>query len=229
MKKILVVDDNELFRYSIESMYKNDTEVKYLGTSNITEAKKILDNNVVDLVLLDYELKGEKGTELAKYLKDHNFATKVLFFSIFDLSDKVATLLEIVPAGIIYKDISIDLMKNIINVILAGGKYFDERVIESIEKRERLKSEEKKGNEYYFKNIKYLDEDKNIYLSPKEIEICLKVAEGKSMKEIGIELNKSSRTIEAHKKNIFLKLGFNKSTQLTQYTLTKIIPYLKNI
>jgi DNA-binding CsgD family transcriptional regulator len=56
-------------------------------------------------------------------------------------------------------------------------------------------------------------------LTPREWEIALKVAAGKSNREIAAELVLSERTVESHVSNILARLGFSSRTQIATWVL----------
>jgi two-component system, NarL family, response regulator DegU len=225
MNNILILDDNDLFRYSIKSLFNNLNEIIVIEARDIIEAEILMAKNSIQLVLLDIQLKETSGIDFAKFLNEHYSNVKILYLSVFDIKGKLAEIVETTHSGIIYKDVSVQLFENIIKLILAGGRYIDEKLVAEVEfiknrghmsRNVKISSNQKK----------FFDSDKNIFLTNCELEVSLKIAEGKSSKQIGEELKKSQRTVDVHKRNVFVKLGFNKNTQLTQYVIAKIIPLL---
>lgn len=60
--------------------------------------------------------------------------------------------------------------------------------------------------------------EKNLHLSPKEIEICSMIRSGFSTKDIAQTLSISGQTVEKHRKNIRKKLGISfKKVNLTSH------------
>ncbi|MHC4268946.1 MAG: helix-turn-helix transcriptional regulator [Planctomycetota bacterium] len=59
--------------------------------------------------------------------------------------------------------------------------------------------------------------DKEIKLTPREIEICNMIRNGSTNKEISILLNISSRTTEKHRANIRKKLNISKEYNLLSF------------
>jgi len=223
MHKILIVDDNELFRFSIKSLVSSIDNITFFSASNSNEARNIIFDNNIDLVLLDLKLGNESGIEFAKYLNENYPEIKILYLTIFDIQDKLTDILDTTYSGITYKDVSVELILNVIKLILSGGTYVDSSIYKEIQ----LITERKYAlNNEPIKQKKYFDDERNVFLTKREIDISLKIAEGKSTQQIGDELELSKRTVDTHKQNVFNKLGFNKSTQLTQYVITKVIPFL---
>src|SRR5881227_899507 len=60
-------------------------------------------------------------------------------------------------------------------------------------------------------------------VTPREREIILLLAEGKSNKEVAAVLNVSTRTIETHRANIMHKLDINSLSALVRYAIRKKI------
>lgn len=70
MKSILFVEDEEVF-YPLFSMLASRFLFNAFISKNIKDAKKILSDNKIDLVIIDYELPDGKGDELNKYIKEN--------------------------------------------------------------------------------------------------------------------------------------------------------------
>ena len=56
-------------------------------------------------------------------------------------------------------------------------------------------------------------------LTSREQTILLQLAQGKSNKDVAVELDISVRTVETHRKNIKRKLGISSTAGLTRYAL----------
>jgi len=64
------------------------------------------------------------------------------------------------------------------------------------------------------------DDDMRQQLTPQERQIAVLVAEGASNKEVAAQLYLSPRTVDAHLRNVFAKLGIASRGQLRQAELT---------
>src|SRR5207247_5007071 len=58
-------------------------------------------------------------------------------------------------------------------------------------------------------------------LSPRELEVLRRVAEGLSSKEIGSALNISPRTVETHRASLTRKLDLHSVAELTRFAIEK--------
>ncbi|MDU4936635.1 MAG: response regulator, partial [Peptostreptococcaceae bacterium] len=71
MFNILVVDDEYLSREGIKSIIQEELEedVKVLEAANGIEARKIVDEQNLDVILLDINIPGINGIDLCRYIK----------------------------------------------------------------------------------------------------------------------------------------------------------------
>ena len=80
---ILIVDDEEPVRCIIKKYLSSRNDVLVMGESeNISNAKAIIRNNQIDLVLLDIRLRNETGFDLLAEFPDFDF--KVIFITAYD-------------------------------------------------------------------------------------------------------------------------------------------------
>ena len=56
-------------------------------------------------------------------------------------------------------------------------------------------------------------------LSARELEIVRQIADGKSSKEIAVQLGVSLKTVESHRTNLFRKLHFRSVVDLVRYAI----------
>jgi DNA-binding NarL/FixJ family response regulator len=63
-------------------------------------------------------------------------------------------------------------------------------------------------------------------LTSQEKKVLQLIAEGRSTKEIGMDLSLSVNTIQAHRKNLMAKLDIHKDTALVRYALKEGITKL---
>ncbi|RXJ49518.1 response regulator transcription factor [Gelidibacter gilvus] len=89
MKKILIIeDDPELSRNIKEALLAENMQVETVYDGLLAE--RILNKSHFDCILLDINLPGKSGFDLAKDFRTHNMATPILMISAFsELEDKV--------------------------------------------------------------------------------------------------------------------------------------------
>ena len=77
--RVLIVDDHTLFRESLSRLLESETEYKIVGTcASVDQALRIISEEEIDLVLLDYDLGEQPGTQFLSEAKKKGFAGRVL-------------------------------------------------------------------------------------------------------------------------------------------------------
>ena len=114
-KHILVIDDNPMMLKVIRESLRDKYEVATAISGKI--ARKYLANKTVDLILLDYEMPEENGSEVLAKLRQ-NEATKdipVIFLTGVKEKSKIQKVLQLKPQGYLLKPIEHDKLVDAIN------------------------------------------------------------------------------------------------------------------
>lgn len=213
MIKAILVDDHMLFRDGLTSSLNDYGQIKVIGQgSNFSQLKKVLNNEIPDILLLDISLEKESGLEILTWIKGEYPQIKVIMVSMFISEDFVITAIRNRADGYIPKDTSqAELLAAIIQ-INQGIKYFPENIKNII-------------LDGVIKNSKSNDSQKDIYesLTQREKEILRLVAEGWSNNEIADKLCISIRTVETHKTNVMQKIGAKTVVDLVKFAIRKKI------
>ncbi|NOR74287.1 MAG: response regulator [Draconibacterium sp.] len=205
MMKILICDDHKIVRVGIKHLLQQLTGVKYIEEAgNGDEALTILKNNDFDIVLLDISLPGISGLEVLEIIKAKHKHINVLMLSMHPQEQYAIRALKLGASGYLTKDTASEELIIAVNKIATGGKYISLSLAENL--------------------ALYIDNETNAQkhdiLSKREFEIMLKLANGKSLQEIGDELFISNKTVSTYRTRIMGKMDLSKNTELTKYCLT---------
>ncbi|AZL15008.1 response regulator [Rickettsiales endosymbiont of Stachyamoeba lipophora] len=86
MAVILILDDDDKLR-SLLHKYLTDQHFLCFTASNTEQAKKILLNEKIDLIILDVMMPGESGINFASFLKSHNLYNNIAILMLSALGD----------------------------------------------------------------------------------------------------------------------------------------------
>ncbi len=117
-KHILVIDDNPMMLKVIRESLRDKYEVATAISGKI--ARRYLATKRVDLILLDYEMPEENGSEVLEKLRQHE-ATKnipVIFLTGVKEKAKIQKVLQLKPQGYLLKPIEQDKLIEAINAQL---------------------------------------------------------------------------------------------------------------
>lgn len=180
-KKILIIDDHDLFAETLSDIFSHYSKHEVLK-SELSEAK-ILSNITtlkIDLVILDISLPNTNGYILAQAIKKET-DVKILVLSMINEPELIDALQEINVDGYLSKNTSKNELLEKVDQVLLGEKVFPELVM----------------------SLPY--ESSIFNLSEQELLIVKLSSEGKTSQEVSNLINRSIHTISTHKKNIIQK------------------------
>lgn len=202
--KILICDDHKIFRIGIRYLLQQlpgEVIIEEAGDGN--EALAILKSGDFDIVVLDISLPGISGLEVLQVIKTKWEEINVLMLSMFPQEQYAIRALKLGASGYLTKETASEELLLAIRKIGAGGKYISLSLAENL--------------------ALYLDNETNEHshdiLSKREFEIMIKIANGKSLQEIGDELFISNKTVSTYRTRIMRKMELSKNAELTRYCL----------
>ena len=82
MKRILLVDDDETFRYALSELLRKEFEV--LKSSGVKDALEKLKKDSVDLICSDYNMRDGTGLDLLRSCRERNISVPFMLMSACD-------------------------------------------------------------------------------------------------------------------------------------------------
>jgi len=202
--KILICDDHKIVRDGLKQILQQLEEVAFIGEAgNGQEALTLLKGDVYDVVLLDISLPDQNGLEVLKKIKSKWPSTNVLMLSMHPQEQYAIRALKLGASGYLTKDTASEELILAIKRVSAGGKYISQALAENL--------------------ALHLDEDverhKHEFLSNREFQVMIKLANGEPLQQIGNELFISVKTVSTYRYRIMEKMGLKKNTELTRYCM----------
>lgn len=199
--KILLIEDQLLTRMGITMALNGQGGCRIVAeAATVQEAKQLLKHQPdIDVVLLDLMLPDGNGAEVAQFLRNRGDDTPVLVISADNNKETILRLTELGINGFISKYADIPTLLAAIHSVHNGLEYYGNDIAEIIHAVSTARGQ---------------DED---VFTGRELDIVRCCAKGLSVRQISEELNISPRTVEAHKNNIFKKLGFNTTAELIRW------------
>lgn len=202
--KILIVDDHSIVREGLKRMLKKFSGIKQVEeASNGIEALQKIENNHYDFVILDISLPGMSGLEILKNLKSQNNPTRILILSMHPEEQFAIRAFKLGAMGYVTKDRAGEELLAAIRKISSGAKYISPELAEYMAFNEKSPTE------------KPIHEK----LSRRELQIMTLLAQGKSSREIAMELFISEKTVGTHRSRMMEKMGMTKKSELTHYAI----------
>ena len=178
--KILIVDDQSLFREALKTLLSAFPDFEIVGdASNGEESLRMVLQHSPDVVLMDLRMPVMDGVEATRRIVQMNKQTRVIVLTTFDDDENVFEGLRAGAVGYLLKDVSSEKLTEAIRAA-SRGEYF---LVPSI--TAKVVSEFSRISRPTPKNKETFLPDP---LSPREVEIIRLVATGASNKEIAEKL-----------------------------------------
>ena len=195
---VLLVDDHSLVRRGFRRMLEDEPDIRVVGeASDGKEAIELARSLRPRVVVMDCALPEVNGLEATRRIREFAPDTLVLMLSMHTEETWVRRAMAAGARGYVLKN-AMDLeLGSAIRRVAAGETVLDPQLLP----RENLKGERRPG------------------LTAREIEILQLICDGKSNKEIAVQLELSANTVAVHRANIMDALGIHKTAELVVYAI----------
>jgi DNA-binding NarL/FixJ family response regulator len=206
--KVLIVDDHPLFRQGLRQLVEADARFELVGESGDGEAAlRLINEKRPDIAVLDVNLPGLSGLEIAQKLQSKGSLTRLVILTMHKEEETFNRALDLGVLGFVLKENAVQDIVTSLVAVARGGHYLSPSISGYlVRRRDRAGA---------LAARKPALED----LTKAERRILKLIAEKKTSREIGAELSISPRTVEAHRSNICEKLELHGSHSLLQFAL----------
>lgn len=207
--KILLVEDHDIVRQGIKLLLEGQEGITIVGEANNgAEALNQIKLLNPDLILMDMNMPIMNGLEATRRIKIEFPGKKVLVLSMHDHESYLIDMLDAGADGYVLKSTNKEELLFAIRKIANDGMYMGaEFTINMLSK---------------FKSATGFMPAKNkpdLKISDREMDVLVRIAEGKTNQQIADELFTSVRTIETRRKNLLEKTGTNNTATLIKYAV----------
>lgn len=188
---VLLVDDHPVVRAGIRNLLEKASDITVIGeASNGEEALHMVEELKPDVLLLDMEMPGLNGNQVAERLQKVGSAVRILALSAHDDKQYIQELLANGASGYLIKEEVPETIVEAVRGVARGEQgWVSRRVAAQMSSWMRQETESRMG------------------LTGREVEVLKAVVAGKTNQEIGLSLGISEKTVEKHLEGVFTKLG----------------------
>lgn len=206
--RVIIADDHAVVRQGIRHVLEDIDGLEVIAEAgNGNEVLRLMETATPDLLVLDISMPNKTGLEVAKELRTAGSEVAILVLSMHDDPEYVLEAVRAGADGYILKDVGPGELREAVEAVHAGKEYFAERVTHQlgVALREELERERQRSR---------LE-----VLTAREREVLVRVANGRTNREIAEEFGISPRTVETHRERVMSKLRIRTVAGLTRFVV----------
>ncbi len=205
--RILLADDHGIVREGLCSLLEEQSDMEVVGEAE--DGRKALDlvrELVPDIVIMDITMPNLNGVDATRQIVREFPKTRVICLSIHSNKRFVANMLKAGASGYVLKECLFGELVQAVRTVTGGGVYLSPQITGVV------------VDDY----VKRLLTDARLpleVLTDRERQVLQLLAEGKSTKQIALELHVSTKAIEAKRRKIMEKLHAHSVAELTKIAI----------
>ncbi len=204
MIRIVIADDHPIVREGLKQVLSTAADLSIAGEAqNGQEVMQRVRELDFDVLLLDMSMPGKSGIELIKQVHAEKSKLRILVLSMHQEEQYAVRAIKAGAAGYLTKDSASTQLVSAIRKVAGGGAFITGAVAEQLALGAMPQS----------------DGPPHGALSDREFQIFRLLVSGRTVSNIGKELNLSVKTVSTHKARIMQKMNVSNPTELIRYAI----------
>lgn len=202
--RVLLLDDHILFREGLSRLLQSEPDFEIVGNCGTSaEALGILSRVPVDVVLLDFDLGADHGSQLISSAREGGYTGKILMVTAGMNAAESSVALKLGASGIFLKHNPPDVLIKAVRRVVGGEAWVDQRVIQLMADAVN-RPEAQEGHKR---------------LTEREEQVLQAVFEGLTNKETAARLGVTESAVKATLQHLFQKTGVRTRSQLVRVAI----------
>ncbi len=217
MIRVAIVDDHQILVDALKMMFEFEEKFDCVGSADgLVTGQNLVETTRPDILLLDVYLADGDGLDLVPQLKQASLETRVIVLTGKPDEAVLLRAVELGVQGFITKGCTLPELLSTIEQVAQGEIVMPTELLVRLLRRF--------GREGFMYNSKNQLLDR---LTPREHEILIYLAKGRSGDEIALELNITPLTVRTHIRNMMSKLGVHSRLEAVTFALNQgLITYM---
>jgi DNA-binding NarL/FixJ family response regulator len=202
--RVGVADDHPITRASLRQYLEEQDDIRVLAEAACgREAIELLRVAPIDVMILDLDMPGQSGIDALRMIKAKGPHVGVIVLSAYPEEEYALPVLRDGASSYLNKSCEPGHILAAVRKVAAGGRYVTAAV----------------ANLLATQIVPPRPRGAHEMLSPREFQVLLKLAQGKSPGQVAGELCLSSKTVGIYRSRVLQKLDARTNSDLTYYAL----------
>ena len=205
MISIFLADDHDIVRQGLISLLNSQGDMHVVGDTRYgQQVLGLLQQFKPDVLVLDLSMPDLSGLELIRQVGESFPQIKIIVYSMYAETPYVMQAFQDGANGYVTKDVAPTELVRTIRAAIAGqqtiaGAIIDQAILEEVQRGEM--------------------EERTFSLTPRQREVTIYWALGRSSTETAQAMQVQPRTVEKHRENIRKRLGVRTRSAVLQYAI----------
>jgi DNA-binding NarL/FixJ family response regulator len=197
-KKILLIDDQILFREGLAGLFRSTTDFIVVGAAgSVHEGKELALLHKPDIILMDFSLPDGTGLDATRAIIQHLPDCRIIFLTVYETDENLFAALRLGAVGYMLKNITGSDLLSSLRALERGEKAISRKMVSSVlDEFSRVGPLTESGP-----RRQLLEK-----LSPREMDVLREMETEATNLQIAQRLFLSENTVKHHIRNILDKL-----------------------
>ncbi|MFZ4826923.1 MAG: response regulator transcription factor [Phototrophicaceae bacterium] len=205
--RILIADDHAVVRAGLKALLERQSNLKVIAEAGTgEEAVNLCKVHQPDVAVLDVRMPGISGIEACRQIGTIAPNTKVIILTSYAEDELLLSAIQAGAVGYMLKRIGDQELVRAVERVSRGDGILDPSMTATIFSEVRRSAQNQ-----------YIDAFKE--LTPQELSVLNLVAQGKTNRQVAIELFLGEGTVRNYVSSIFTKIGVSNRAEATAYAI----------
>ena len=202
--RVLIADDHAIVRQGLRQILSDTTDLEVAGEAdNGAAAVQLARQQPWDVMLMDVSMPDRNGIDALKIIHKEFPRLPVLILSMYPEDQYAIRALKAGAAGYLTKQSAPEQLVNAIRQVASGKKYVSADL--ALELADAISDDSERAP--------------HERLSDREYQTLCLIASGKTLTQIGEQLNLSVKTVSVYRARLLEKMKLRNNAELTHYGL----------
>jgi len=205
--RILLADDHKSMRDGLKALFNNHPSMKIVGEVENGETVELMAEKVrPDVITLGINIAGINSIDTVRKLAKEFPNISIIAHSVYLEKTFISEMLKAGISAYVHKDHAFSELLNAIDAAIHNEVYLCPKVANIVMNG-------------YLKDLSQKGSSSEASLTEREREVLKLLANGKSSKQIALNLHISAKTVDTHRRQIMNKLNVYSLPELTKYAI----------